>query len=475
MPANNLGKRFTENLIFAFSAQGLSFVFSTLMVLLVPRVLGVEQYSYWQLFIFYSLYVGFFHFGLSDGIYLKYGGIELENLDKDRIGSQFKLMLAWLFLVCLCLMPILIHFASNEYRRYIWILIGLYLVIANATWYLGFVFQAANRTSVYSISIIISKATYIVFIITMVWLRSTNFKPFVAFYVVAQAIAFLYVAYMGREFIFSKMLPFKETFVEAKNNILIGINLTISNIVSSLILGIGRAMVDGTEGIESFGLLSLSVTLTNFFLQFIAQASMVMFPAIRQLNEESMKRIYLKLRSGISYVLCFILVLYVPLKITLSWWLPQYTESLRYLAYLLPICIFDGKMQLLFNTFLKVLRKERAMLQINLIVLGISTILCAIGAFIIKDIIAVSIAMLLAIVLRSIITNAYLSKVMVTKFDKNLIWEFGLSFSFIVLNAYVNNYLAFLIYGIMYVLYLIDNRAEIKVIFKKDGKKQTIS
>ena len=132
-------------------------------------------------------------------------------------------------------------------------------------------------------------------------------------------------------------------------------------------------------------------------------------------------------------------------------------------------------MQLLFNTFLKVLRKERAMLQINLIVLGISTILCAIGAFIIKDIIAVSIAMLLAIVLRSIITNAYLSKVMVTKFDKNLIWEFGLSFSFIVLNAYVNNYLAFLIYGIMYVLYLIDNRAEIKVIFKKDGKKQTIS
>ena len=309
----------------------------------------------------------------------------------------------------------------------------------------------------------------------MVWLRSTNFKPFVAFYVVAQAIAFLYVAYMGREFIFSKMLPFKETFVEAKNNILIGINLTISNIVSSLILGIGRAMVDGTEGIESFGLLSLSVTLTNFFLQFIAQASMVMFPAIRQLNEESMKRIYLKLRSGISYVLCFILVLYVPLKITLSWWLPQYTESLRYLAYLLPICIFDGKMQLLFNTFLKVLRKERAMLQINLIVLGISTILCAIGAFIIKDIIAVSIAMLLAIVLRSIITNAYLSKVMVTKFDKNLIWEFGLSFSFIVLNAYVNNYLAFLIYGIMYVLYLIDNRAEIKVIFKKDGKKQTIS
>jgi hypothetical protein len=106
---NKLGKRFAKNLTFAFTAQGISFLLSVLMSLLVPKMLGVEQFAYWQLFIFYSTYVGLFHFGLSDGIYLRYGGMELENLDKRRIGSQFKLMIAWQIIICLICLPIIVY------------------------------------------------------------------------------------------------------------------------------------------------------------------------------------------------------------------------------------------------------------------------------------------------------------------------------------------------------------------------------
>lgn len=462
MTENKLEKRFTKNLIFAFSAQGLSFIFSVLMSLLVPKVLGVEQYSYWQLFIFYSTYVGFFHFGLSDGVYLRHGGTELENLDKESIGSQFKLMVLWQTVFCACALPVIIYLTSIAERIYIWFLVAIYLVVGNATWYLGYVFQAANQTSVYSTSIIISKASYILFILVMIIIRSSDFKPFVAFYVVAQGVAFLYIAYKGRSFIFAKMRPLENTIKEAISNILIGINLTISNIVSSLILGIGRAMVDRTAGIESFGLLSLAVSLTNFFLQFIAQVSLVLFPALRQINEDSMKRIFVKLRSGISYLITLILLLYIPMKFVLSWWLPQYTESLIYLAYLLPICVFDGKMQLLFNTYMKVLRKERIMLLVNLIALGISAILCAIGAYLIKDIVAVALAMMIAIVMRSIIANSYLSKTMGVGIDKNIIWEVALAFLFVLVNAYTTTLVAFLAYGAAYGLYVFANRNEIK-------------
>ena len=473
--SDNIEKnRFTKNLIFAFSAQGLSFVFSVLMSLLVPKVLGVEQYSYWQLFILYSTYVGFFHFGLSDGVYLKHGGTELEDLDKESIGSQFKLMIIWQIIISICALPILMHFTENAERQYIWILTAIYLVVANAAWYLGYVFQAANQTSVYSTSIIISKASYILFILAMLFIRPDNFRPFVAFYVVAQGIAFLYVACKGRMFIFSKMRPFGEITREAVSNILIGINLTISNIVSSLILGIGRAMVDRTAGIERFGLLSLAVTLTNFFLQFIAQVSMVLFPALRQINEDSMKRIFLKMRSGISYLLTLILLLYVPMKLLLSWWLPQYTESLRYLAYLLPICVFDGKMQLLFNTYMKVLRRERVMLLINLISLGISAILCAIGAYLIKDIVAVALAMMVAIVMRSIIANTYLSKAMEIRLDKNIIWEVVSAFLFVILNAYTSTLISFFVYGVAYSLYLVFNLNEIKELLNTARRKLRI-
>lgn len=38
------------NMVVAFAAQGISFLASVAMSLLVPKVLGVETYGYWQLF-----------------------------------------------------------------------------------------------------------------------------------------------------------------------------------------------------------------------------------------------------------------------------------------------------------------------------------------------------------------------------------------------------------------------------------------
>ena len=61
------------NIIYAIGAQALSMLLSILMALFLPKVLGIREYSYWQLFIFYISYAGFFHLGLNDGVYLKQG------------------------------------------------------------------------------------------------------------------------------------------------------------------------------------------------------------------------------------------------------------------------------------------------------------------------------------------------------------------------------------------------------------------
>lgn len=47
-------KKLVTNALVAFSAQGISLVVSFVMSLLVPKVLGVASYGYWQLFIFYA-------------------------------------------------------------------------------------------------------------------------------------------------------------------------------------------------------------------------------------------------------------------------------------------------------------------------------------------------------------------------------------------------------------------------------------
>ena len=57
-----------RNTMIAFAAQFISLSVSVVMSLLVPKIVGVADYGYWQLFRFYTTYSGFFQLGLNDGV-----------------------------------------------------------------------------------------------------------------------------------------------------------------------------------------------------------------------------------------------------------------------------------------------------------------------------------------------------------------------------------------------------------------------
>ena len=84
-----------KNVSVAFLAQGVSMLLSIVQSLIVPKLLGTEQYGYWQLFIFYIGYVGFFHLGLNDGVYLIKGGQSRDQIDRRSVNSQFVFALSF--------------------------------------------------------------------------------------------------------------------------------------------------------------------------------------------------------------------------------------------------------------------------------------------------------------------------------------------------------------------------------------------
>lgn len=442
--------KFKKNLIFAFLAQGTSTALSILTSLVLPKMLGVESFAYWQLFIFYSGYVGFFHFGLSDGLYLKYGGIPIEKMDKDLIGSQFRLMVAWQTAISIIVLVALPFLITDQERYFVWIMTAIYLVVANATWCLGYIFQAANETRIHSTGTIISKLLFAITLIGCVFAKLYDYRVYVCLYVAAQGIALIYSLYRGWRFVTSKWRPLRGVIKEVVSNMRIGINLTFSNIASSLILGFGRGFVDRHWDISAFGLFSMAISLVNFLLQFITQISMVMFPALRQVSDTKKEEIYLLLRESVGIVLCGVMIFYVPMRSLLELWLPQYAESLRYLSVILPICVYDGKMQMLYNTYMKVLRKERTLLYINIFSCGLSLFLCIAFTAIYDVVIMAVFAMIVAIAVRSIVASIYLSKVMDVSVEKNLIYEVILTVIFIVINLNCGVIEAFVGYLVAY-------------------------
>lgn len=452
---NELRKKTIKNLIYSFTAQITSVLLSTLMSLCIPKILGVTDYGYWQLFLFYINYVGFFHFGITDGMYLKNGGMDYSRIDKRELAAQFYVLLFLQLLLLGIVIIFSIGFISGSIRKVILIFSAIYMIVANMNWYLGYVFQATNRVKLYSISVMIDKLIFLVFIIFAFLFNIRNLITYIVVYIFTTFCALLFSIYNSKEIITSKPYEIKKSLKISFESAKVGINLTLASVSSLLILGVGRYLVDKAWGIESFGKFSFSLSLTNFFLLFISQISVVLFPTLRQINKSVAKNLYTTFTNYLDAILPVIYILYVPIKLILILWLPQYSVSLNYLVMLLPICIFDGKTQMINNTYFKVFRMEKEMLKLNLMTVLVSTLLSLFSVFIIKNINFVILGMLFAICFRSIVGESILSKKLNIKNNlANLLFEILLSAIFIAINMKLDCKYALWTTLLLYLAYL---------------------
>ena len=159
------------------------------------------------------------------------------------------------------------------------------------------------------------------------------------------------------------------------------------------------------------------------------------------------------------------LLVYYPLKALLAWWLPQYNESLHYVAILFPLCFFESKVVLLFNTYLKALRKELLLLKINISTVIFSIILTVIFVFYLHNIELTVLSILLLFFYKYLISKLCLLKEL--QFKKNFAELFFIMF-FIIMNLLKMDLLiAFALYSSIYIIYLFINKSALKEIFNK--------
>lgn len=223
-------------------------------------------------------------------------------------------------------------------------------------------------------------------------------------------------------------------------------------------------IIDASWGVEVFGYFSFSLTLANVFLTFINQVSIAVFPALRRVKSEKQQDAYYLMRNILSLLLPIVMLGYFPITIIVHLILPQYEQSLVYLPVFLPICTFDGKMQMMCTTFFKSLRKETMLLWINLCTLVGSIALACVGAFLIRNVEFVAYSILIVIALRSVVSELILGHMMKNNIRHELIQEIGLVAIFVVLTKFFSAAYMFVIFGIIYIIYLRSNRVRVKKI-----------
>lgn len=400
------------NIGLAILAQGISFVSSVMMAIVVPKALGVGDYAYWQLFTLYVGYIGLLLFGVHDGVFLRLGGVRVGQVDWSRIKAQFEIIAGFQAAVLLGAGVAIVLGGGATTRTVVLLFVIVDGLIVNPAAFLFYVLRAANLPNIFSLGSMLSGGVWAVLLVALTVLRPEGFFLYALGYLFTQALSTLYCFLHFREAFRCKAGSLRDALLDCKADCLAGLKVTVAYYAGTLVVGSCRMLVDFKWGIEAFGLFSFSVSLVNFLLTFMAQVSMVIFPVIRRMGKQSQGKAYLLMRGSLVSVLPLVYVLYFPACAVLEWWLPQYADSLRYLAIMLPVCFFDCKMQLLVNTYLKSMRKENALMWINVASLAGALALMSLVATATSSITATAVAMVVAIAVRSIFSEVYLGRFM---------------------------------------------------------------
>ncbi|MFK3960820.1 hypothetical protein [Pseudalkalibacillus hwajinpoensis] len=457
---------FIKNFSYVLTSNFISLLIATLIILIIPKVIGVEEYGYWQLYLFYSTYLGFLHFGWNDGIYLRYGGEQYSNLNKPLFFSQFYMLIILQIIMASLLIIYSVFFSSDDNRVFIGQMLALGLLLINPRFMLLYILQGTNRIKEYAQITMLDKILYSLLIIAFLLFGAKDFKIMVLADVIGKFISLSYAMFCCREIVFRNISTFYFSFKETIHNINTGIKLMFTNIASMLIIGVVRFGIERSWDVTAFGKISLTLSISNLMMLFINAIGIVIFPILRRTKEEKLANIYITIRDFLMVVLLGGLVIYFPLKGILSIWLPQYADSLIYMALLFPICVYEGKMALLINTYLKTLRKEKLMLVINLISLSLSVLLTVVSIEIWQSLNLTVLSIVILLAFRCIFAEKLLSNILQVSVNKDTILELGMTTIFILVGWFIEPALGISLYFVAYLFYLILKKNDILLSFK---------
>lgn len=456
-------KRIFKNISYTFSSNIISLIVSAFITFMIPRYMGVEQYSYYQLYVFYTSYVGFFHFGWLDGIYLRYGGTYYDNLNKEKFGAQFRIFCILEIIIAVIIAVLGINFCKVSEKKIIFSFVSLFITISLPTTFLQYVLQCTNRIKENAIVIVIDKFIYFVLTLLLIF-KTISFTTLILVNLVGKIVALGYAMYKCRDILLTKnkSISLSNAIQDALENVKIGINLMFANIAGMLLIGVVKFVIERQWDVVTFGKVSLTMSVSNMLMVAIRAIALVMFPILRRTEEEKLKEVYDILRIILMMVLLLILVAYYPIKVCLSLWLPQYADSLKYMALLFPMCIYECKMSMLIETYLKTLREEKKLLRVNLLSLGVAVMMTVIFAFGMKNLDLVMGAIVFIYAFRCIVAESILSRKININIVKDTILEVIMTGIFMLSSWSIGGGKGFLVYLLAYMLYVLVNQKKIK-------------
>ena len=417
-----------KNVVLTVSAQLVSFFVSAILNLILPKYVSEIDYSNWQTFLLYLGYVPIFHFGFLDGLMLRYSQYDYKNLNKTLVQSQFRLFLG--AEVIFALIGFAFSFGvENETYRQIVRFISFGIITMNVYAYASHLFQMTNRISKYVIYIMMMRLLLGGGIIVVLFCGANSFYDLCIVYFASFVLTILWGAFQNKDLFCGTGRLADGTIAEFKSNITSGIMLLIANLSSIFFVGGAKMVVQWHYDPILFGRIAFSFNLVNLFLTFVTAASIAIFPSLKRIDVDHLPDFYIRIRRSMTPLLFISLALYFPGYYVLKLWLPNYADSLVYLGVLMPMIVYESRVTLLTNNYLKTYRKERLMLVINLVSVAIAFVLFLVSAYILDSLFTLLACLVVVDIVRSIVSEIVVMRII----NRRRYVSFGVELAFVML------------------------------------------
>jgi O-antigen/teichoic acid export membrane protein len=365
---------------------GVAAAFNVLLVFLIPRLVSVEDFGYWRLFLLYASYVGFLHFGFADGALLRWAGRPMEEFHHE-VGPSIKFVF-WQHLALLSPACLIVALLVPSRLKLIAIATMFFALIINLATVLQNSLQAARRFKPVALATAASTGAFV--LLAALWeLRVTpSFRALIVLYCVSWTGVLVYL--------WTRVRPERPPYSSdsawslGKACILLGWPIMLANGGLGLVQSADRIIVSLALPIRDFAKYSLASSMMFVPVTAIAAVYCVFFSHVAAVEHEGRARVYAHASKFLLLAWSLLLPYFFVLDVFVRWFLPKYMTSLPVAGILLLGVIFLAGIQILHMSFASLYGRQRQFLFLT------------VGALVVSF----SVALVLAIWLRSLVAVA---------------------------------------------------------------------
>jgi O-antigen/teichoic acid export membrane protein len=340
-------------------------VFNTLLVFLIPRLVSVEDFGYWRLFMLYAGYAGLVQAGFLDGALLRWVGRPLDNFRPElRLSLKFLLLQ---LLVLLAPVAVLMTFTLRTPARFIGLAVLVYPVLFNLSALLQYALQGSRQFKPVAFSAAAPAGIFL--LLTFIWtaLRLPNFRVLIGFYCVAWAIGLIYLWFRVRPLAGARSTD--SVWSLGRSCILCGWPIVLANVGFGLVQSADRLVVSWRLPIHDFAQYSLAGSAMFVPLTAIAAIYRVFFSHAAAMEHGNRARIYGHASRFLLLAWSTLLPYFFVLEVVVRRFLPKYLAALPAAGILLLSVLFLAEIQILHTSFAYLYGQQRQFLYLTVVAL----------------------------------------------------------------------------------------------------------